>query len=203
METFTFDGKALSAIEAAEGDLLLEGWSVIFAGLDRTHENFAPGSFKRACKAFLEGSAPLVFHHRGAMVLGKVLEMSEVAGVGVKVKCRVDGAIKDHPELGAVYHQIRKKTISGLSTGGFFKRVGNMIVDIDMTELSVTGTPTHSSPSFEVVEGKALELAYVQSELADLEWLRDQLTNRETRRRHDLDELSVAVARARLGIRSS
>jgi hypothetical protein len=37
--------------------MLLEGFAVIFAGLDRESENFAPGCLARACKAFLEGSA--------------------------------------------------------------------------------------------------------------------------------------------------
>jgi hypothetical protein len=197
-DTFTFDGKALSTIELAEGDLLLEGFAVIFAGLDRTLENFAAGSFRRACKAFLEGSAPLCFHHKGSQVLGKVLEMSEVPGVGVRVKARVDGAIKDHPELGVIYQQIRKGTLTGLSMGGFFKRLGNKIVDIDATELSVTGVPTHSEPGFTVVEGKALELALVRHELDGLEWLRDQITARED----SLDEIRIAVARGRLGIPS-
>jgi HK97 family phage prohead protease len=203
MEQFTFEGKALSTIEVAEGDLLLEGFAVIFAGLDRTLENFAPGSFRRACKAFLAGSAPLVFHHKGSQVLGKVLEMSEVPGIGVKVKARVDGAIKDSPELAHIYHQIRKGTLTGLSMGGFFKRAGNMIVDIDATELSVTGTPTHSAPSFAVVEGKSLEYALVRSELQDLEWLRGRLQAREHQRRDDLDGLRIACARIFLGLRST
>src|SRR6516225_9093549 len=118
MESFTFDGKALSATEIAEGDLLLEGFAVIFAGLDRTLENFAPGSFRQACKAFLEGSAPLCFHHKPTQILGKVLQMEEIPNVGVRVKARVDGAIKNHPELATIYQQIKKGTLTGLSMGG-------------------------------------------------------------------------------------
>jgi HK97 family phage prohead protease len=198
MDTFTFDGKALSAVEAAEGDLLLEGFSVIFAGLDRQMENFAPGAFRRACKAFLEGPAPLCFHHKPHLVLGKVLEMEEVPNVGVRVKARVDGAIKDSPELAHLYAQIKKGTLTGLSWGGFFRRAGSKIVDIDATELSVTATPTHSQPSFAVVEGKALEAALLLHEANNLRWLRDELQHRR-----DLDRLRVQVARMNLGIPST
>jgi hypothetical protein len=119
MESFTYDGKALSAVELVEGDMLLEGFAVIFAGLDRTMENFSPGCLTRACRAFLEGSARLCFHHQTADVLGKVLEMSEVPGVGIGVKARVDGAIKTHPVLGTLYRQIKNGTLTGLSLGGY------------------------------------------------------------------------------------
>jgi phage head maturation protease len=199
METqFQFEGKALSTIELSEGDLLLEGFAVIFAGLDRALENFQEGAFRRACKSFLAGSAPLCFHHQPSSVLGKVLEMSEVPGVGVRIKARVDGAIKDSPTLGPIYHQIRKGTLTGLSMGGFFKRLGNMIVDIDPTELSITACPTHPAPSFSVVEGKALELALVRHELDGLEWLRDQMRARD----RAIDDLHTAVSRIRLGMSS-
>jgi hypothetical protein len=197
-DSFTWEGKALSAVELAEGDLLLDGLAVVFAGLDRDGENFAPGSFRRAGKAFLEGSAPLCFHHHPSQVIGKVLEAYEVPGIGVRIKARVDGAIKDHPTLGPIYHQIRKGTLTGLSWGGFLKRLGNMIVDIDPTELSVTGTPTHSQPAFAVVEGKSLELALVEDELENLTWLRDRLHERD----RELDQLDTMVAKINLGIRS-
>jgi hypothetical protein len=198
--SFSFDGKALSTVELESGDMLLEGFCVIFAGLDRDNENFVPGSFKRACKSFLEGSAPLCFHHKPSAVLGKVLEMSEVPGVGVRFKARVDGAIKTHPELGTIYQQIKKATLTGVSMGGFFKRIGNMIVDIDPTELSICGTPTHSRPSFSVVEGKALEFALVQHEKSNLEWLRDRMIERRAQIRlsNQLLVLRAEIAAARL-----
>ena len=198
MEQFTFDGKALSNTELEDGTMLLEGFAVIFAGLDRTMENFSPGRLQRACKAFLEGSAPLCFHHRRGAVLGKVLELEEVPRVGIRIKARVDGAIKNHPELGTLYHQIKNGTLTGLSLGGFFKRLGNKIVEVDPTEVSVTGVPAHTQPAFAVVEGKALQLALVEHERSNLEWLRDQLQARED----ELAELSYSVARMNLGLRS-
>jgi hypothetical protein len=197
-DSFAWEGKALSAVELSEGDLLLDGLAVVFAGLDRESENFAPGSFRRACKAFLAGSAPLCYHHQSGSVIGKVLEAYEVPGVGVRVKARVDGCIKDHATLGPIYHMIRKGTPTGLSWGGFLKRAGNMIVDIDAVELSVTGTPTHAAPCFAVVEGKALELSLIRHELDGLEWLRDRIQERD----RELEDVRVAIARATLGIRS-
>jgi hypothetical protein len=197
MESFTYDGKALSAVELADGDMLLVGFAVIFAGLDRTMENFSPGCLTRACRAFLEGSAPLCFHHRTGDVLGKVLEMSEVPGVGIRVKARVDGAIKNHPTLGTLYHQIKNGTLTGLSLGGYFKRLGNKIIDVDPTELSVTGVPTHTRPAFAVVEGKALQLASIEYDRSNLEWFRDQL-----QRQDDLAAVDLAVCKMNVGMRS-
>lgn len=43
----------------------------------------------------------------------------------------------------------------------------------------------------------------VQRELGDLEWLRGRIQQRDDQRRDNLDGLKVAVARARLAIRSS
>jgi hypothetical protein len=48
--------------------------------------------------------------------------MAEVPGVGIRVKARVDGAIRSHPELGTLYHQIKNGTLTGLSLAGYFKR---------------------------------------------------------------------------------
>jgi uncharacterized protein len=141
------------------GDLTIEGYAAVWEGEDREGENFAPGAFSRAAKAFLDGSAALCFHHKQDHVLGKVLDLRE-DGKGLKMKARVDGAIKDHPALKTYYHQIKNGTLSGLSVGGFFKRAimegKQRIADMDFTEISVTGVPVHTGPSFAVVAGKAL-----------------------------------------------
>jgi hypothetical protein len=153
---------------------------------------------KRACKAFLEGSAPLAFHHKTSDVLGKVLELSEVPGVGIRFKARVDGAIRSHPTLGTIYAQIKNGTLTGASLGGYFHRLGNKIVSADPVQLSVTGTPVHSRPAFAVVSGKALKLVSVEYDRENLEWLRDRLEERA----REFEALEVAVARLRLGISS-
>lgn len=164
---FTLDGKALddgttagTVTEQENGDLLIEGYAAVFEGVDREGENFAPGAFQRGIKAFLESQAALCFHHKHDQVLGKVLDLEEEEGKGLKMRARVDGAIKNHPVLGTYYEQIKNGTLNGLSVGGFFKRAmttaGQRIADMDFTEISVTGVPVHTGPRFAVVAGKAL-----------------------------------------------
>jgi HK97 family phage prohead protease len=169
--TFAFDlqGKALedgsspTVTEATDdsGDLIIQGWAANFDGVDREGENFTDGAFARGVKSFLEGQAALCFHHKHDMVLGKVLDLEEVEGKGLHMRARVDGAIKNHPTLGTIYEQIKNGTLNALSVGGFFKRaataLGTRIVDMDFTEISVTGVPVHSGTNFSVVAGKALE----------------------------------------------
>lgn len=150
--------------ELDDGDLIIEGMAVSFSGVDRENENFAPGCLKEGLKAFLAGPAALCFHHKHAQVLGRVLEMEEVEGKGIRMKARVDGAIKNHPELGTIYAQIKNGTLRHLSLGGFFRRtltsVGQRISHVDPTELSVTGVPVMADgTSFAVVAGKALEFS--------------------------------------------
>lgn len=163
---FTLDSKSLPdavdevVTEAENGDLIIEGMAAVFEGIDRQGENFAPGAFQRGIKSFLGGSAPLCFNHKSDYVLGKVLELEEIPDKGLRMKARVDGAVKNHPVLGTLYEQIKKGTISALSVGGYFKRGlvegGRKIIDMDFTEVSTTATPVHPGASFAVVAGKAL-----------------------------------------------
>lgn len=170
---FTFDfvpeAKALVEGDAApqlvtaldDGDLIIEGWAAVFEGVDRQGENFTDGAFQRGVKAFLNGSASLCYHHDRSMALGKVLDLEEVEGKGLRMKARIDGAIRQHPTLGTYYEQIKKGTLSALSVGGFFRRklteAGWRIGDMDFTEISVTPVPIHPSTKFAVVAGKALD----------------------------------------------
>jgi uncharacterized protein len=157
MEAKAVDGERVVVEE--NGDLTLEGYAAVWEGEDREGENFAPGAFTRASKSFLDGPAALCFHHKQDHVLGKVLDLRE-DGKGLRMKARVDGAIADDPVLKSKYHQIKNGTLSGLSVGGFFKRAimegKRRIADMDFTEISVTGVPVHTGPSFAVVAGKAL-----------------------------------------------
>jgi HK97 family phage prohead protease len=156
------DGAAGNIVsELEDGDLIIEGWAADFDGVDRQGENFTDGAFQRGIKAFLSGSAPLCFHHKHDQVLGQVLDLEEVEGKGLRMRARVDGAIKNHPVLGTIYSQIKRGTFRNLSVGGFFKRqltaAGYRIADMDFTEVSITGVPIHNKTSFAVVAGKALE----------------------------------------------
>lgn len=164
---FIPEGKALEdgsteqvVTENEDGDLIIEGFAAVFEGNDRQGENFTDGAFQRGIKSFLGGQAALCYHHKHDKCLGKVLELEEVEGKGLRMKARVDGAIKSHPELGTYYEQIRKGTLNALSVGGFFKRKltpnGWKISDTDMTEISVTPVPVHAGTHFGVLAGKAL-----------------------------------------------
>lgn len=162
---FELEGKAVSdsaEVEVLEdGDLIIDGFAAVFDGVDRQGENFMDGAFEAGIKSFLDGPASLCFHHKREKVLGKVLELQEVEGKGLKMRARIDGAIKDHPELGTIYRQIKKGTLTGLSVGGYFKRKltpnGKRIANMDFTEISITGVPVHAKPAFSVVAGKALD----------------------------------------------
>lgn len=165
---FLLEGKAIDSPpveELEDGDLIIEGWAADFTGDDRQLENFTNGAFERGVKSFLNGTASLNYHHKHDHVLGKVLELEEREGApgggsGLWMRARVDGALKDSP-LKHIYQQIKRGTLKGLSVGGFFKRAftagGRKIVDVDLTEISVTNVPVHSRPAFAVVAGKALE----------------------------------------------
>lgn len=166
---FLPEGKALEAggnapvvSEEDNGDLIIEGYAAVFDGLDREGENFADlgATFDRGIKSFLSQQAALCYHHSTGKCLGSVLDLRREEGKGLKMKARVDGAIRQHPELGTYYEQIKKGTLKGLSIGGFFKRaiIGGVqkITGVDFTEVSVTPVPIHPGTNFAVVAGKAL-----------------------------------------------
>jgi HK97 family phage prohead protease len=162
---FALDEKALpegqqTVTVEENGDLIIEGYAAVFAGMDRQNENFTDGAFKRGIKSFLEGQAGLCYHHKHDKLLGKVLDLREEEGKGLKMRARVDGAIRKHPELGTYYEQIKNGSLNALSVGGFFRRklteAGKKIVDMDFTEISVTPVPVHPGTNFAVVAGKAL-----------------------------------------------
>lgn len=156
------DGSPGSVVQEQDnGDLIIEGLAVSFDGIDRQDENFLPGCLREGLKAFMDGGAALCYHHKHDKVMGKVLEMEEVPG-GVRAKARVDGAIKNHPELGALYQQVKNGTLNSYSLGGFFKRImttaGARIAKVDPTELSITAVPVLANGTqFSVIGGKALE----------------------------------------------
>jgi HK97 family phage prohead protease len=163
--TALFEGKALVKETGENGDLIIVGLAANFEGEDRQGENFMDGAFTPAINSFLAGSAALCYHHNSDFVLGKVLSLEEIAGKGLKMIARVDGAIRNDPRLAAIYAQIRKGTINGLSVGGFFRRkmtpLGPRIHEMDFSEISVTAVPVMANgTSFTVDQGKALEAEF-------------------------------------------
>jgi HK97 family phage prohead protease len=160
---FTLEGKAVDeavVTETEDGDLIIEGYAAVFEGVDRENENFTEDAFDRGITSFLGGQAALCYHHKHDKCLGKVLDLRKEEGKGLKMRARVDGAIKNHPELGTIYQQIKRGTLNALSVGGFFRRkmteAGRRISDMDFTEISITPVPVHPGTNFAVVAGKAL-----------------------------------------------
>ncbi len=173
---FELAGKAVNDVPAAivseteDGDLLIEGYAAVWDGDDRQGENFVPGAFQAGLDRFLAGQAALCYHHKHDACLGKVLDLRE-EGKGLKMRARVDGAVRNHPTLGVIYEQIKRGTFNGLSTFGYFTRgvgaLANKIVNADLTEISVTPVPVHPGTSLSVLAGKALDSHEPEQDPAD------------------------------------
>lgn len=148
------EGKAV-VTEEANGDLTIEGYAAVFDGLDREGENFAEGAFPRGIQRFLTSQAALCYHHKADVGVGNVLHLEEHKGKGLWMRGRVDYQPETSPWR-HIYNGVKKGTFKGLSIGGFFKRIGNKIVDVDFTEISITPVPIHPGTNFAVVAGKAL-----------------------------------------------
>jgi HK97 family phage prohead protease len=182
---FIAEGKALDdgstaplVTEEENGDLIIEGYAAVFEGDDREGENFADTkALDNGIADFLGRQASLCYHHKHDKLLGKVLELGREEGKGLRMKARVDGAIRSHPELKTYYEQIKNGSLKGLSIGGFFKRaiIGGLqkITGVDFTEISVTPVPVHPGTSFAVVAGKALSDLRVP-EVPDVGEVREQ-----------------------------
>lgn len=159
-ENFSIDADSVTELE--DGDLLIEGWAANFEGIDRQGENFIDGAFQRGVKSFLEGQSALCFHHKNDHGIGKVLDLQEVPGKGLKMRARVDKQEPSSP-LHYIYQGVKKGSYKGLSVGGYFKRKltpeGWRISDMDFTEVSITPVAVHPGTTFNVVAGKALENA--------------------------------------------
>ncbi len=205
MERFYSEGKALEATELQSGDIELTGYAAVWEGLDAQGENFLRGSFKAAIPEFINGgSAPLVFHHDGSKVLGKVLSLEE-DDYGVKIRARVDRQEPTSP-LRHLYDAIKRGSIKGLSAGGYFARAqtaaGRMIDRVlRITEISATATSQHPLTRFQAAEVKALTRPATLGEAqARLRLLQAQALAHEIRL--ERDACVTAAERLRLGMRS-
>jgi hypothetical protein len=84
----------------------------------------------------------------------------EEEGKGLKMKARVDGAIRTIPNSAPTTSRSRTARSthcrSAASSSARSPRLGKKIVDMDFTEISVTPVPVHPGTNFAVVAGKAL-----------------------------------------------
>lgn len=154
-----------------EGDLLIRGIGANFE-MDREYEAFAEGAFDRGLKRFLDGEATLAYHHKHDHVLGRVLHAERVDGKGVELIARVDHQPETSP-LRHLYEQVEKGSLNALSCGGFFQRAEvdgkPRIVDVDLTEWSITGVPVGKGTNFAVVGKKALAQEIEVPEVPEIE----------------------------------
>jgi HK97 family phage prohead protease len=164
------EGKASNVIELQSGDLLLRGIAANYE-IDLEDEAFAPGAFKAAISQFLSsGNAPLCFHHKTDVVLGKVLKLEERPGVGLWMEAVLTKPPESSPHYW-IYEGVKRGILRGLSVAGRFVREGNQIVRSTLAEISVTGRPMGTT-SFDVVpiDGmKALVMAELEAERGDAE----------------------------------
>jgi HK97 family phage prohead protease len=160
-QPFTLEGKAVDTRALDSGDLLVEGWAAVWAGLDREGENFLRGAFKKSIRAFLDGQAALVYHHQIDKGIGTVLDLQEKKE-GLWFKARVDRQVESSP-LFYIYNAIRKGSYRGVSLGGFFRRTfgpnGPRIHSADIAELSITPSAQHPGTRLSVAAVKALGAA--------------------------------------------
>jgi HK97 family phage prohead protease len=152
----TFDGKALRTTELRSGELELSGYCVVWEGLDATSENFVRGSIRDAIPTFLNGSAPMCWHHDAKAVIGRVLELQEDS-IGVRIRARIDHQPAASP-LRWIYDLAKRGGARGLSIAGLFHRAARDSITkvLRLTEVSLTAVPTHAQTLATVADVKAV-----------------------------------------------
>jgi phage head maturation protease len=105
------------------GDLYIEGWAADIAKDDQD-ETFSFDALKAGAEAFVaSGNMPLLYHHKPDLQLGEIIDFEarqDGERSGIWMKARVDGEVRAHPALGAVYGQIKRGSMKGLSVAGRF-----------------------------------------------------------------------------------
>ncbi len=136
-QPFSARRKALDTTELRSGDLLLEGLAVVWDGEDFENESFARGALRETIPGFLSNQAPLLWNHRPDLGgIGRVLELEET-DEGLRIKARVDAQPVGSP-LRHIFEAIKRGSHRGASIGGFFKRLGQKIVSVRLSEVSIT-----------------------------------------------------------------
>lgn len=157
---FAVEGKSLAATELRSGDLEITGYAAVFQGLDAAGENFLSTAFTHSAAAAVAAGIPICYHHQTGRVLGKVLDLRPDAH-GLWLRGRIDKPTPGSFAAG-VFEQIKRHTLRGLSVAGYLQRIktaaGAMISNVRLTEISVTGVPSHPLTGLDAVEVKALGL---------------------------------------------
>lgn len=182
LQHFDLGCKAL-VTPADDGTLYLSGVAANWEQ-DRENESFDVGAFKRGLDTWLtRDGAPLVFHHDRSAILGRVLT-AEVKADGLHVTARVDPQPLSSP-LRYVYEAISRKSLVGLSLGGYFARAMvngvKKIVNVEPIELSVTPAPVGRGTTFSLIPAPLAEAKALLEEEA------------LTLARHELDLISLRI----------
>jgi HK97 family phage prohead protease len=174
--TFSAGRKALDTTELRSGDLLLEGLAVVWDGEDFENESFARGALRETIPAFLSNQAPLLWNHRPDLGgIGRVLELEENSE-GLRIKARVDAQPVGSP-LRHIYDAIKRGSHRGASIGGFFKRLGQKIVSVRLSEVSITALAVDPRTYVAATEVKGMGFAHSRAvKLRRAEVALDQLS---------------------------
>jgi HK97 family phage prohead protease len=143
--TLVLDDAKAQVAENDDGDLIIEGYAADFR-TDRDNEMFEKDAFEDGLKSFLDTNPVLLYHHKKALALGRVLS-AKIDDVGVFIK-----AMLDKPEPGTfaadVYRKVKSGTIRGFSVGGkFYRRFTaagpTRIFQAEVHEISCTPQPVN------------------------------------------------------------
>ncbi len=142
---WTAGGKALTATPTASGDLIVSGYAAVWDGLDFENENFLREAFApetQTIREYLDGQAPVLFHHEGGKGIGRCLEL-EPDDHGLKFKALVHRQERTSP-LYYIYDGVRRGIYRGVSLGGhFFRKSAGKISRVRIAELSLTPVAMH------------------------------------------------------------
>lgn len=154
---FSLDAKAVEAVEADDGSVLISGYAADF-DLDRQDEAFEPGAFETGLKAYLTSNPILLYHHKSDTALGQVTS-AIIDSKGMFIEARVDSP-EPNTVIADYVRKIKSGTLRAFSVGGKFYRhmtaKGPRIHRADIGEISITPYPVNPRTLF-AVAGKAFE----------------------------------------------
>lgn len=158
------DLKSVGVRELPDGTLLLSGLAADYKP-DRDGESFAQGAFERGLQRYLDTNPIVLYQHDPERPLGRVTA-AYIDSAGLHVEMEIpeppEGSWARHPYLLA-----KKGILRGLSVGGNFKRVGRVIVDSDLQEISLAAIP--------VLPGALIGRAAARAEVRALQRAADAL----------------------------
>lgn len=156
--TADFEIKAVDARE--DGTLILTGYGNTW-DTDRDGETTIKGAFDHSLDAYLQGNPILLYNHKEGQEIGTVVEAKPDAK-GLWVKAEVpkpdDRAPGWHHK---VYSDIKRRILRAFSMGGVFHRgkseaTRNLILAVDLYEMSVVSIPANGGSLFDVAHSKGL-----------------------------------------------